>query len=344
MVSETLRARNLIGWLWKPAVLKTVGFLALASMGVTYLSRLKAQQAAAAPIFDLNLEWQHGTSDKRLQQAIDVDDGEAVSILLNEVPKSKIKPNIIERLAFDRTSNSLNAFLAHGWSPEGVRGNGYPLIVASRAGQNQALAVLLKHGARANAQDEFHRTALLNASESFRSGPEMIKLLVDHGAKIDEMNSYLTWERGPHRNASHIGARAITAAAACGNQANVRTLLALGANPRGLPGELFPPLVAAAVGGDGTDVTEILLKAGASPNDVGEAYVRIKPRQWEKVQATPLFFNAARDHVQTVRMLLAQGADPSKPSSNGKTSYDIAGPKTLQVLNRRPRSEALVNR
>src|SRR4051812_18161432 len=120
MLSGTLRPRTVFGWMVSPGVLKTVGFCAFGAITISYLSNLKEQDKAAIEVPTPRLEWMHGTSDKRLQEAIDVDDGEAVGILLYEVPKSKLRPNIVERLVYARPCRSLDVFLSRGWSPDGV--------------------------------------------------------------------------------------------------------------------------------------------------------------------------------------------------------------------------------
>ena len=316
----------------RPGVLKTVGFCACGAITISYLTKLKEQDLVATQVPLPRLEWMHGTSDKRLQQAIEADDGEAVSLLLDEVPKDKIRPNMIERLAYDRTCRCLEAFLSRGWSPEGVAKKGYPILHAARDGQDRAVALLLAHGARADVSDENQRTALVWACASYRSGPEMIRMLISHGAKLEALDSVIAWRPGPNQPAQRVKARALSVAASVGNRATVQALLELGANPNGLPGEVLPPIIAAAVSGAAADTTAMLLKAGAEPDEKGETLVRIAPRKWEKARATALYFNAGYNHYRAVRLLLEHGANPLLKSSTGKTCFDIARPESLEVL------------
>jgi ankyrin repeat protein len=86
--------------------------------------------------------------------------------------------------------------------------------------------------------------------------------------------------------------------------------LGLAARPR--PGE-FPPLHQAARSGDLRAVTD-LLGAGTDPEALDQG-----PNGW-----TPLLHAIHKDQLQTVRLLLARGADPNRLAANGTSALNLA--------------------
>ncbi|HVT13350.1 MAG TPA: hypothetical protein VHE55_13875 [Fimbriimonadaceae bacterium] len=324
--------RKILFWLISPGAIKLAISLCLGGVTISYLSRLKADQVAARQAVPARPSWQHGTSDTRLQRAIDADDGQAVSRLLLIIPREKIRDNIIDRLSFDKTAHALEAFLSNGWSPNGVGNNGVPVVNAVRAGQARALAVLLKHGANPNVRDDMKRPAMLWAGSGFRTSPTLIELLVRAGAKIDEVATYPVRVNRRPKMTLYAKDRAITIAAFSGNIAGIRTLIRLGANVNPVPGENLPPLAAAAYAKHSYDLTKLLLDAGADPNSEGIAYLDGPNGTMLTMRASAIFLNSWFDHSDTVKLLLERGADPTRKTSTGETVAGVANPETAEVL------------
>ncbi|HWA83383.1 MAG TPA: hypothetical protein VG820_08130 [Fimbriimonadaceae bacterium] len=323
--------RKILIWLISPGVIKLAISLCLGGLTISYLSRLKAEQIASRQ-GPTHLAWQHGTSDARLQRAIDADDGPAVKQLLGIVPREKIRNNIIDRLSFDRTAQALDAFLARGWDANGIRNNGQPVVNAVRSGQARALAVLLKHGANPNVYDDKKRPAMLWAGSGFRTSPTLIELLVHAGAKIDEVATYPVRISKKQRQILYAKDRAITVAAFSGNTEGIRTLIRLGAKVNFVSGENLPPLAAAAYAKHSYAQTKMLLDAGADPNSVGVAYLDGPNGTIIVMRASAIFLNSWFDHPDTVKLLLDRGADPMRKTSTGATVSSVANPQTAEVL------------
>ncbi|MCQ9184530.1 ankyrin repeat domain-containing protein [Streptomyces sp. IBSBF 2953] len=120
----------------------------------------------------------------------------------------------------------------------------------------------------------------------------------------------------------------LVAAAMCGTVQDVDRLLRAGANPATADAEGTTPLYTACVHG-AADVARRLLEAGAPP-DAESAGVG--------AEGAPLCAAACWGHVETVRILLAHGADPEQREDHGTgltpLEWATAGPhpETIAVL------------
>lgn len=336
-------AKRITGWFVTPSVLKTGAFLVVATILIAYLSQLKARQLAASTFQPIRLEWSQGTSDHRLQDAIRLDDGTLAAALVKTVPKSRIRDNIVERIAYDKRGRVLEAFLSNGWSADGHLKNGTPLLTAVGLGQSRAVEILLRHGANPNVWDLRKRSAALWASAHFGTGPHMLDLLAAHGGKLDGLDSLMP--RGSKRRGTFgwIRVRPITLAAMRGNAATILTLVKHGAIPNPVQGEEMPPMIAAAIGDDPRLAIETLLEVGAKPDQAGSAFVGNPPGKYSKVVATALYFSAVLDNPNVVALLLSHGADPMRKSSLGITCLDAAKGDSRALLESRALLQALAH-
>ena len=200
-----------------------------------------------------------------------------------------------------------------------LRGNS-PLDFATDLGQPEIVKLLLEAGADPNgfrARDSWGDT-YSPLFQSFRTGRiEVVRLLLDHGARLQETNNIgttalmdaarrphpdvlaLLIERGQSVNAANrFGYTALMCAAAAGCEENVRFLLGKGADlhakgknrhPERHTGQPYGALEAAQINGE-PFVTEILLDAGATPANAGakltgELFAGIDGKDYELVQA-----------------------------------------------------------
>lgn len=118
-----------------------------------------------------------------------------------------------------------------------------------------------------------------------------------------------------------------------GNQAIVRFLLALGADPNGVdPKQGISALTLAAYRGQDTVALE-LLQHGGDSNLMTEG-------GW-----TPLMFAAAECSPETVSAMLAAGADPNLTTPEGMRAKDLAElrnrTENLKILDSRSKATAL---
>jgi len=217
--------------------------------------------------------------------------------------------------------------------------------------------LLLQRGANVNATSAFGRSALLIAAMSDRSAG-IARLLIAKGANVHVVDNAdttllhaatmgndietirLAVGAGLDVNAANVaGFTPLMEVAARGNLAAARLLLAKGArvNAVSLKGDVqlrvkngaialgsFTPLLLAATSAQ-PDLVAALLDAGA---DVNAKDVR---------GMTPLMLAVATDHasLETIRLLLARGADRQIKSPEGETALDWAlkfGPTPIVAM------------
>lgn len=307
--------KRMFPWLISPGVLKFAAFVVTISLVISYLSRLKAEQLSGGGLTPVHSGWAHGTSDPRLQAAIDRDDAVAVGQLLAIIPPSRIRDNVVDRLSFDKTSRSLEVFLNKGWRADGCLHNGQPLINAARSGQPKALLVLLEHGADPNAVDEAKRSPIIWATGGYRTSTEVIEILAQHGAKVDDVSSFPI-RLGYLQVQPHMArARPISVAAMARNLAGVQSLIQLGARVNKVPGEDLPPIVAAAFAMHPYEQTKMLLDHGADPNAVASVIIDRDDGSWVTMKVTAIDVNSLVGHSDAVKLLRDRGARPPSVTS-----------------------------
>jgi uncharacterized protein len=215
-------------------------------------------------------------------------------------------------------------FLIANGAGDLIRGTLGPQLMKDAVGlSNSAVAaLLLDNGAQATPQPQ---SGLFLVSLAATNSPEMVELLLKHGADPDE-NSGDPLRKACEGNASLI----------------VTTLLAHGAKPNS-PSKMNPPLIDASYWGY-LEVTSALLEAGADPNlRNSQGYtalivaslhgnVEIEAQLLDHGAnvnlaapdgATPLWAAAQEGSKESMAFLLSKGADRNARFS-GKTVLEIA--------------------
>jgi cytohesin len=191
-----------------------------------------------------------------------------------------------------------------------TRGGQTALMWAAANRSPELVALLLERRADVRARSKGHFTALLFAAQ--QGDVESGRLLLQAGADVDERSG------GDRKTALMI-------ATASGHVPFAGLLLERGADPNAADEGGFTALHDAAMDASGAAMVRALLTHGASANprtlrDSREyvyAGVNLKG-------ATPLFLAASRGHVETVRALLAGGADPFMTTDNGTAPLHVA--------------------
>ena len=205
-----------------------------------------------------------------------------------------------------------------------------PLMIASRTGKVDAMKVLVDHGADVNAKEMARGTTpIMWAADEAHA--EAVKFLIDHGADIKARSNPAPRGRGPALGKANDPRKQVAAqgaalaagqaldlgqirAAADGRGAGAAAGGGGGRGGRGGRGrgaatgdqpdggvDFSNDDAAAAVG---------LFRRGAAPNDGG--------------QLTPLVYAARANDVETVKVLLAAGADINQTTGYGWSPLLVA--------------------
>jgi ankyrin repeat protein len=196
-------------------------------------------QLAAQPRPDVNQRTADGTS--ALHWAVYYGDNDLVGKLLaagaNANARNDYGSTPMSEAAIRGDVKLLRALLAAGANVEAANADGQTsLMILARTGNVEAAQLLLSHGAQVNAHETWrHQTALMWAAA--QQQPAMVRLLIQHGAALDERSLVNNW------------AREVTA------------------EPRmqARPAGGFTPLLYAARAGC-LECAQLLVKAGADPN------------------------------------------------------------------------------
>ena len=202
----------------------------------------------------------------------------------------------------------LAALLAAGADPDTLGADGQtPLMVVARSSNLAAARVLLESGADVNARERWReQTALMWAAAQRQ--PDMVALLIEHGAELDARSAVNEWPRQvtaePRRMYRPFGGLTpLMFAAREGCAQCARHLIDAGADVDLADPKNVTPLFL-AVDNLHFDTAKVLIGAGANPN------------KWDWQGRTPLY--SAVD-VNS----LPRGGRPDRPSTDATSAVEI---------------------
>src|SRR5438552_9225129 len=195
-----------------------------------------------------------------------------------------------------------------------------PLMTASRTGNVEAMKVLLDHGADVNAKETLRgTTALMWAADE--AHPPAVQLLIQRGADIKARSNPTPRGRGPALGKANDPRRAVAAqgaAVAAGRALDLNALNALtqGGAAQSQRGAAQGQRGAGAGAGDAAgddeqgDAAAGPPRRGPAPNDGGGL--------------TPLVYAARSNDLESVKVLLAAGADINQVTGYGWSPLLVA--------------------
>jgi uncharacterized protein len=209
-----------------------------------------------------------------------------------------------------------------------------PLMTASRTGNVDAMKVLLEAGADVNAKDTLRgTTALMWAADE--AHPAAVKLLIENGADIAARSNPAQRGRGPALGKANDPRKAVAAqgaALAAGNSLDLRQI-------REAAGEAQPErngrgdgaAAGGRNGGGGRRGGAVSVPTGAAGDDqVDDAaaaafgFARRSPAPNDGGALTPLIYAARSNDLESVKVLLAAGADINQGSGYGWSPLLVA--------------------
>jgi ankyrin repeat protein len=198
-----------------------------------------------------------------------------------------------------------------------------PLMVASRTGNVDAIKVLIDRGADVNAKDTLRGTTPLMWAADEGHAPA-IELLIARGADIKARSNPAERGRGPALGKSNDPRRAVAAlAAAQAAKREAPDLGALSALERGRGGAPAP----AGRGGPGGQAGRGAGR-GAGAEDADDAAVAAGfgrgPAPKDGGELTPLVFATRANDLESIKTLLAAGADVNQTTGYGWSPLLVA--------------------
>ena len=196
-----------------------------------------------------------------------------------------------------------------------------PLMVASRTGDVEAIKVLLDHGADVNAKETLRgTTALMWAADE--AHPAAIQLLIQRGADITARSNPASRGRGPALGKANDPRKAVAAqgAALAARQAapDLGTLNALTTGQgraRGRAGTGDAGTPTGAAGDDQVDDAAVAAGIGGRGR---------QPPPIDGGALTPLVYAVRSNDVESVKVLLAAGADVNQVTGYGWSPLLVA--------------------
>ncbi|PYS02419.1 MAG: hypothetical protein DMG12_13920 [Acidobacteria bacterium] len=182
-----------------------------------------------------------------------------------------------------------------------------PLMMASRTGNVEAMKVLLDHGADVNAKETLRgTTALMWAADEGHAAA--IQLLIQRGADIQARSSPAERGRGPALGKANDPRKAVAAqgAALAAREASPDLAVLNALNGRGARGQAG----AAAAAADGDQGDDAAPPRGQQPKDGGGL--------------TPLVYAVRSNDLESVKTLLAAGADVNQVTGYGWSPLLVA--------------------
>ncbi len=191
-----------------------------------------------------------------------------------------------------------------------------PLMAAARTGNVDAIKVLIEHGADVNAKDTLRGTTpIMWAADEGHA--EAIQVLIEHGADIKMRSASTERGRGPALGKANDPRKAVAAQGEAVREGKPSPPLGGGGGRAGRGGGRGGAGAAAGAAGgadgfaDGDDAGAFgFVRQRQAPNDGGGI--------------TPLVYAARADSIESVKTLLAAGADINQTTNYGWSPLLVA--------------------
>lgn len=221
-----------------------------------------------------------------------------------------------------------------------INGAGYPINVAVKSGNRTMVELLIKRGAKIDDPDDSpNRSGTTPLYLAVQGGYQTItEVLLANHAKPNPFNSgftplhYATQDgqdklvktllaAGAKINCEDTrGQTPLSLAVKSGSLETVKTLLAGKADPN--QGTLNAPLLAAIVGNN-LAMAELLLQAGANPNQAGnvdvDVFFKHASHSGGSSRVAPLYLAVQKKQLPMVQLLLKFKADPNESETDGRS-------------------------
>jgi ankyrin repeat protein len=276
----------------------------------------------ARPAADVNQRTADGTT--ALQWAVHHGDADLVARLLAAGADANAHNDYgaspMSEAAVRGDAKILRALLAAGASAESANADGQTaLMILARTSNVEAAQLLINHGANVNAHEKWrNQSALMWAAAEQQ--PAMVRLLLKHGAVVDERSLVNDWPRQvtaePRMQARPAGGfTSLLYAARAGCLQCVQLLVKAGADPnRGDPDGVSPLLL--SILNFHFDIAALLIKRGVDV-DHWDTWGRSPLYAAVDLDALPVGGRADRpsldqtSSLQLIDLLLKAGANPN---------------------------------
>jgi ankyrin repeat protein len=206
-----------------------------------------------------------------------------------------------------------------------------PLMAASRTGEVDAMKVLVDHGADVNAKETLRGTTPLMWAADEGHAPA-IQFLIQHGADFKARSGLAERGRGPALGKSNDPRKAVAAqgaALAAGQALDLGDLSALRGDPNGIAGAGRAGVGRGAGRGQATPAAGAAAANGADQADDGAAALGFGGRRGQAPvkdggALTPLVYATLADDLDSVKVLLAAGADVNQTTGYGWSPLLVA--------------------
>jgi ankyrin repeat protein len=201
-----------------------------------------------------------------------------------------------------------------------------PLMAASRTGNVAAIRVLIDHGADVNARETLRGTTPLMWAADEGHAPA-IQLLIEHGADIKARSDVAERGRGPALGKSNDPRKQVAAqgaALAAGKALDLGDLRAFAEGTAPAPAGRGGAAAGAGRGGRGGGRGGATGAAGDDQPDDAAPVFRRGPAVKDGGALTPLVYAARADDLDSVKVLLAAGADVNQTTGYGWSPLLVA--------------------
>ena len=210
----------------------------------------------------------------------------------------------IHKAAETNDFDALNKLLASGADINARLQSLTPLMCAVAEGANDAVAILLRHGADVNLQAKDGTTALMFAS--MHGYGDFVAILLDHSAQID-VQDHKGWSALHHAVQANLG--------------NIIELLLGRGADIGLKTKNRQTVLDIAIECQHIEAADLLVAQGAKFEDTLAAKSRSAKRIRNWVEETvPLFSAAASGNTRRMEELMDAGVAPDLPGEHGRTA------------------------